>query len=74
MLRYALMLNDSTMINVNVFGLLINIIYMIVYYYYAPNTVSDKGFNKIFNILLFKLNLNFLIIMQCLFFFLERSA
>ena len=38
MLRYALMLNDSTMINVNVFGLLINIIYMIVYYYYAPNT------------------------------------
>lgn len=39
MLRYALMLNDSTMINVNVFGLLTNIIYMIVYYYYAPNTV-----------------------------------
>ncbi|XP_072755486.1 sugar transporter SWEET1 [Anoplolepis gracilipes] len=37
MLRYALMLNDSTMINVNVFGLLTNIIYMIVYYYYAPN-------------------------------------
>ncbi|XP_029662293.1 sugar transporter SWEET1 [Formica exsecta] len=38
MLRYALMLNDATMINVNIFGLLINIIYSIVYYYYAPNT------------------------------------
>ncbi|KAL6444433.1 hypothetical protein ACFW04_001940 [Cataglyphis niger] len=38
MLRYALMLNDPTMINVNIFGLLTNIIYMIVYYYYAPNT------------------------------------
>lgn len=38
MLRYALMLNDSTMINVNIFGLLTNIFYMIVYYYYAPNT------------------------------------
>ncbi|XP_070171275.1 sugar transporter SWEET1 isoform X2 [Polyergus mexicanus] len=38
MLRYALMLNDATMINVNIFGLLTNIIYMIVYYYYAPNT------------------------------------
>ncbi|GAB1869538.1 Sugar transporter SWEET [Camponotus japonicus] len=38
MLRYALMLNDSTMINVNIFGLSTNVIYMIVYYYYAPNT------------------------------------
>lgn len=47
MLRYALMLNDPTMINVNIFGLLTNIIYMIVYYYYAPNTVSDKVFIKI---------------------------
>lgn len=38
MLRYAWMLDDSTMINVNVFGLLTNMIYMIIYYHYAPNT------------------------------------
>lgn len=38
MLRYAWMLNDSTMINVNIFGLLTNMIYMIIYYHYAPNT------------------------------------
>jgi len=39
MLRYAWMLGDSNMINVNIFGLLTNMIYMIIYYYYAPNTV-----------------------------------
>ncbi|XP_025996653.1 sugar transporter SWEET1 [Solenopsis invicta] len=38
MLQYAWMLGDSNMINVNVFGLLTNMIYMIIYYYYAPNT------------------------------------
>ncbi|KAG5343342.1 SWET1 protein, partial [Acromyrmex charruanus] len=38
MLRYAWMLGDSNMINVNIFGLLTNMIYMIIYYYYAPNT------------------------------------
>ncbi|KAH0955279.1 hypothetical protein HN011_001150 [Eciton burchellii] len=38
MLRYALILNDIAMINVNVFGLITNIIYMIIYYYYASNT------------------------------------
>ncbi|KYN40929.1 RAG1-activating protein 1 like protein [Trachymyrmex septentrionalis] len=38
MLRYAWMLGDSIMINVNIFGLLTNMIYMIIYYYYAPNT------------------------------------
>lgn len=51
MLRYALMLNDSTMINVNVFGLLTNIIYMIVYYYYAPNT--KQMFKLIFKVTIF---------------------
>jgi len=40
MLRYAWMLDDSNMINVNIFGLLINIIYMTVYYHYAPNTTE----------------------------------
>jgi len=50
MLRYALMLNDSTMINVNIFGLSTNVIYMIVYYYYAPNTVSDEDFIKMLNL------------------------
>ncbi|XP_036148518.1 uncharacterized protein LOC105838908 isoform X2 [Monomorium pharaonis] len=38
MLRYAWMLDDSNMINVNIFGLLTNVIYMIIYYHYAPNT------------------------------------
>jgi len=38
MLRYAWILGDSNMININVFGLLINMIYMIIYYHYAPNT------------------------------------
>ncbi|XP_011870202.1 PREDICTED: sugar transporter SWEET1 [Vollenhovia emeryi] len=38
MLRYAWMLDDSNMINVNIFGLLTNVIYMIIYYLYAPNT------------------------------------
>ncbi|XP_029177237.1 sugar transporter SWEET1 [Nylanderia fulva] len=51
MLRYALMLSDSTMINVNVFGLLTNIIYMTVYYYYAPNT--REVFNLIFKVTVF---------------------
>ncbi|XP_011637270.1 sugar transporter SWEET1 [Pogonomyrmex barbatus] len=37
MLRYAWMLQDSNMINVNIFGLLTNVIYMIVYYYYTSN-------------------------------------
>lgn len=51
MLRYALMLDDSTMINVNVFGLLINIIYMIVYYYYTSNT--KEVFTSIFKVTIF---------------------
>lgn len=38
MLRYALMLNDFNMIVVNLFGLSTSIFYMIVYYYFAPNT------------------------------------
>ncbi|KAL0116525.1 hypothetical protein PUN28_009886 [Cardiocondyla obscurior] len=38
MLRYAWMLDDSNMINVNIFGLLTNVAYMMVYYYYTPNT------------------------------------
>ncbi|XP_032683001.1 sugar transporter SWEET1 isoform X2 [Odontomachus brunneus] len=37
MLRYALMLDDPAMINVNVFGIVTNTAYMIVYYYFAPN-------------------------------------
>lgn len=36
MLRYALMLQDPTMINVNVFGLLTNIAYVAVFYCFAP--------------------------------------
>lgn len=39
MLRYALMLGDFNMIVVNLFGLSTSILYMIVYYYFAPNTV-----------------------------------
>lgn len=39
MLRYAWMLGDSNMINVNIFGLLTNMIYMLIYYHYAPNMV-----------------------------------
>ncbi|XP_014475793.1 PREDICTED: sugar transporter SWEET1-like isoform X2 [Dinoponera quadriceps] len=37
MLRYAWMLGDPAMINVNVFGVVTNAAYMTVYYYYAPN-------------------------------------
>ncbi|KZC12210.1 Sugar transporter SWEET1, partial [Dufourea novaeangliae] len=40
MLRYALILRDPAMINVNVFGLLTNIAYMAVYYYYSPHTTD----------------------------------
>lgn len=39
MLRYAWMLGDPTMIKVNVFGLIANIVYMTVYCYYSPNMV-----------------------------------
>ncbi|XP_014468054.1 PREDICTED: sugar transporter SWEET1-like [Dinoponera quadriceps] len=38
MLRYAWILDDSAMINVNIFGVVTNTIYMAVYYYYASNT------------------------------------
>ncbi|XP_025157304.1 sugar transporter SWEET1 [Harpegnathos saltator] len=38
MLRYAWMLSDPAMINVNVFGIITNTVYMTVYYYYAANT------------------------------------
>ncbi|KAK2580355.1 hypothetical protein KPH14_001251 [Odynerus spinipes] len=38
MLRYAWILGDPAMINVNVFGLLANTLYMAVYYYYSPRT------------------------------------
>lgn len=38
MLRYAWMLGDPAMININIFGLLTNTAYMAVYYYYSPHT------------------------------------
>ncbi|XP_076289871.1 sugar transporter SWEET1 [Lasioglossum baleicum] len=38
MLQYAFILRDPAMVNVNVFGLLTNVAYMAVYYYYAPQT------------------------------------
>ncbi|XP_043263428.1 sugar transporter SWEET1-like [Colletes gigas] len=38
MLQYAFILKDPTMINVNVFGLLTNAMYMAAYYYFTPNT------------------------------------
>lgn len=34
--KYATILNDLAMLRVNVFGLLLNIIYVTVYYYYTP--------------------------------------
>lgn len=39
MLQYAWILKDIAMINVNVFGLLTNMAYMAVFYYYSPHTV-----------------------------------
>lgn len=47
MLRYALILNDSAMINVNIFGAVTNTAYMAVYYYYAENTVCIYKYYKI---------------------------
>ncbi|KAG6800640.1 sugar transporter SWEET1 [Apis mellifera caucasica] len=38
MLQYAWILKDIAMINVNVFGLLTNMAYMAVFYYYSPHT------------------------------------
>ncbi|CAL7935121.1 unnamed protein product [Xylocopa violacea] len=38
MLQYALIVRDPAMINVNVFGVLTNVLYMTVYYYYSPHT------------------------------------
>ncbi|KAG7189687.1 hypothetical protein KM043_017358 [Ampulex compressa] len=38
MLRHAWMLGDPAMVNVNVFGLLMNMLYMTVFYYYSPET------------------------------------
>ncbi|KOC71289.1 Sugar transporter SWEET1 [Habropoda laboriosa] len=38
MLRYAWIVRDPAMININVFGLLTNVAYMSVYYYYSPQT------------------------------------
>jgi len=67
MLRYALILGDSNMINVNVFGLLTNMIYMIIYYHYAPNTVFLLTL-KYINLQLFKT------FYYIILFFLERSA
>lgn len=48
MLRYAWMLGDSNMINVNIFGLLTNMIYMIFYYHYTSNTVLSLIIIKIY--------------------------
>lgn len=38
-LRYALILKDPTMININLLGIFINVAYMLVYYFYAPDKV-----------------------------------
>lgn len=38
MLRYALILDDPAMINVNIFGFVTNAVYITVYYYYSTNT------------------------------------
>ncbi|KAJ6636495.1 Sugar transporter SWEET1 [Pseudolycoriella hygida] len=35
--KYATILNDLAMLRVNAFGLALNIIYMLVYYFYTPN-------------------------------------
>ncbi|XP_043268077.1 sugar transporter SWEET1 [Venturia canescens] len=37
MLRYALILGDPAMININLFGLAVNIIYVLVFYAYSPD-------------------------------------
>ncbi|XP_012282802.1 sugar transporter SWEET1 [Orussus abietinus] len=37
MLQYALILGDQNMINVNICGLLLNLLYVIFYYLYSPN-------------------------------------
>ncbi|XP_066586368.1 sugar transporter SWEET1 isoform X3 [Prorops nasuta] len=36
MLRYAWILQDQAMISVNVFGMLVNILYLTIYYIYSP--------------------------------------
>ncbi|XP_076384923.1 sugar transporter SWEET1 [Megalopta genalis] len=38
MLQYAFIVRDPAMVNVNVFGLLANVAYMAVYYYYSSQT------------------------------------
>ncbi|XP_053979007.1 sugar transporter SWEET1 isoform X2 [Hylaeus anthracinus] len=42
MLQYALIVRDPAMINVNVFGLLTNVAYMAVYYYFTPHTKDTR--------------------------------
>lgn len=42
MLRYAWILGDPAMINVNLFGLATNVAYMAVYYYYSPQTKDTR--------------------------------
>ncbi|XP_076184096.1 sugar transporter SWEET1 [Ptiloglossa arizonensis] len=43
MLQYASILRDPLMININVFGLFVNAVYMAVYYYFTPHTKDTRA-------------------------------
>lgn len=45
MLQYVLILNDTAMISVNLFGAALNIAYSLFYYAYCPNKVTETTFN-----------------------------
>lgn len=38
-MRYALIVKDPSMININLFGIVLNVAYMSVYYLYSPDKV-----------------------------------
>jgi len=45
--KYATILNDVAMLRVNVFGLMLNIVYMTIYYYYTPGKDKTKVWGQI---------------------------
>lgn len=85
MLQYALIVKDPAMINVNVFGILANTVYMAVYYYFSPQmketiALIGKAVAFVMVILAYaqlenaeKLEFRFGIIVTTLFFFFVGS-
>ncbi|XP_014207581.1 sugar transporter SWEET1 [Copidosoma floridanum] len=40
MLQYGYLVQDSTMININLFGFFVNFVYTLIYYFYSPDKIS----------------------------------